>query len=246
MVALGWPEGRRVVRGIAAELRAITREALATYRAFALPILAAAVVVFAPAALLEKEARRAFGAGVGKLPAHAQLATLLSFAVGIAGYWFFAGMISRTVPALRAGERPSIGELLRGTPYFRLIVLDLVLTAGAELGLALAVVPGLYVMVRWAVAPQVLELRHSPIADALKASFRLTRKNMLLVGALLLCVLGLEEGIGALLEIAGRSITGAHFLGVPVESVVSLLVAAVLVKPIGALATISLALRLGA
>jgi len=234
------------VVGAAGQLREIAGEALSVYRAFAGPILLVAAAVFAPASLLEKEARRALGQGFGSLPAHAQLATLLSIAVGTAGYWFFAGLISRTVPAWRAGQRPSAADLLRGTPYVRLIVLDAIVASTTSVGFAIALVPGLYFVVRWAVAPQVLELRHSSVADALRTSFRLTRTNTALVGALLLSVFGLEEGVDALIEIAGRAVTGAHFLGVPIESVVSLFLAAMVVKPLGALATISLALRLGA
>lgn len=119
----------------------------------------------------------------------------------LAGEALYAGLITGLVVEWRHGiRRFSLGRLIKELPLLRLIVADVLITAGVALGLVLLVVPGIVFAVYTVVTTVVIELEDRSIRGGFERSFSLVRGSFLRVFAIgLLLIAGTELISGALL-----------------------------------------------
>ncbi len=101
---------------------------------------------------------------------------LIVLIYGSLSHHFLAGLLERVVAADRRGHRrPSLGEVVRGLPWARLVVADLVLTTLILAGLAAFVVPGLVAMTWFAVVLPLVNLERRPVPATFARSYHLVR-----------------------------------------------------------------------
>jgi uncharacterized protein UPF0259 len=156
------------------------------------------------------------------------------------GYFFLAGSIAEVVVAERRGTvRRSFRALALAIPYATLIVVDLVVTSAITLGIELLVIPGLIVAARFGMAPVLIEVEHDGAGDSLRRSLELSRGASFSVGAVLLAVLVLTTVLAVPLKLLA-----AEVLNDTLAEMVGLLLAGILVKPLGAVIEVELALEL--
>lgn len=122
-------------------------------------------------------------------------AEVLRSALGIvAGYFLLVAMLRRTGLYARADEDAFL-------PYIGLSVLS---TLGVLLGFIALVIPGLFIMARWIIAPQLLVGRGAGVMQALGESWDRTRGNEFqIIGAalaLLLVLIVVGIAVSILLE----------------------------------------------
>lgn len=167
-------------------------------------------------------------------------------AVAIAGlgYYFLKGVLAHIVVSHRAGEAaPGLMAIAPRLPYATMIACDLMLSAGFAIGIELLVIPGLLFGTYYGLAPIVVEVERRGPIDSMRRSRELVRGNFWAVAAILLVTLGAV----ALLSLPLKALAAAIFpggSGDPFEEGLGLLLAGILVKPIGAVASIELTLDL--
>jgi hypothetical protein len=109
--------------------------------------------------------------------------------VGVAAFFLIAVQIIIT---LRVMRREDWIEARNGPPrsfYPRAIGQGIVWFIAVMLGLALLVVPGVIILIRWSVALPVLLARDTGIIESLRFSWRITRGHALLISATFLITL---------------------------------------------------------
>ncbi len=121
---------------------------------------------------------------------------LLATLVRLAGPVVYAGYLDEAVGhEYFKGHRIRFSTVLRTLPWGRLIVADLILIAGATIGLALFVVPGLVWMTLFAlVGPVIVQERHG-IADGFRRTYELSRKAWLHIFGLVVVLVVVEHAI---------------------------------------------------
>jgi hypothetical protein len=173
-------------------------------------------------------------------------AILAIAAIAIAGfgYYFLKGVLAHIVVAHRQGERaPGLAQMAPGLPYASMLACDVLLTLGVAIGMVLLVVPGLLFGTYFGLAPVLVEVERRGPIKALRRSLELVRGNFWIVASVLFMTLA---GV-ALLSLPLKLAAGAIFpggAGDPLEEGVGLLLAGILVKPIGAVTTVELTLDL--
>ncbi len=128
---------------------------------------------------------------------------LIVLIYGSLSHHFLAGLLERVVAADRHGHRrPSLGEVVRGLPWARLIVADLVLTALILAGLAAFVVPGLVVMTWFAVVLPLVNLERRPVPATFARSYHLVRGHSWRVALVAVTAFVIPEIVIAVVAIA--------------------------------------------
>jgi hypothetical protein len=157
-------------------------------------------------------------------------------AIGLGGEALYAGIVTALLLEGRdqAGH-VRFGELARSLPYMRLIVADVVLSAGMALGFVLLVVPGVLFGTYFLVTTVVIETEDRSVRQAMRRSASLVRGSFWRVLAIALVTILGTELISAAVE--------APFHGLEAETAVNLGVEAV-VEPFQGLATVLVALGL--
>jgi hypothetical protein len=117
----------------------------------------------------------------------------------------------------------------------RLVLLDLVLTLGAAIGLLLLVIPGLIWLTYFSLAPAMVKIEHQSVRGSL-------RRSRELVGGNFWRVLWIVVGTIAVTEIAVEAVS-AFFHGAPAVAIVDL-AADGLLQPIEGLVIVVAALEL--
>jgi hypothetical protein len=145
---------------------------------------------------------------------------------GSLSHHFLAGVIERVVAADRHGHRrPTVGEVLRHLPWQRLVVADVLLTAGIFLGLATFVVPGIVVATWFALALPIINLEGRSVRAGFGRSYRLVRGHSWRVGAIAVGAFVLPSAVvGAvgLLTHTGDHVADALLHAVPATIVLPL------------------------
>src|SRR5262245_42341566 len=149
-------------------------EAFDLYRRFFWRFVATAAVVFVVLDLASAFADRASGSSVGSQ----LLWTLIALVISVVGAFWLQGGRIEAVRDVRDGRiDTTIGE-----PYERtrprlpaLIAAGIVAAIGVALGLVLLIVPGLYLLTRWALIPAVIVIEKLGAGDAFNRSWQLTR-----------------------------------------------------------------------
>jgi hypothetical protein len=167
------------------DLGRILDDTFALYRAHWRTLLAIALVVVVPVHLI------VFGAGLGWLwegydaPETGdalEWSDLTDSLVGLAAQVLVVvplvtAMTVHVIRAAGSGQSATTGDALRaGLQVFAALVGAVVLVAlGVTAGLFFLIVPGLILMVRWAVVPQIVVIEGRLGGDALRRGFDLTR-----------------------------------------------------------------------
>ena len=157
-----------------------------------------------------------FGQGSESVSAFLVLALIDSAIVGP----LISALYVHAVRRIGAGERPTIGQVaLQGVRVLPTVAAaEIIASLGIAAGFLALVIPGVFVLVRWAVVAQAAAIDNENWVEALKRSWSLTRGNWLHVFGLLLLT-GLSV---ALLRGLGLSATGTHIT--PITVVVGILI----------------------
>lgn len=180
--------------------RRVLHEAWGMLREHYLRVALVALVVFVPPPVLalllggfreSLEADPRLIRGLGYL-----LGLLLATLFRLAGPVVYAGYLDEAVGhEYFRGHRIRFSTVLRTLPWGRLIVADLILVAGAVIGLALFVVPGLIWMTLFVlVGPVIVQERHG-VVDGFKRTYELSRQAWLQIFALVVVLLIVEHAI---------------------------------------------------
>jgi hypothetical protein len=200
--------------------------------------------VLVPTAALAALADQVLEGYVGN--GHIAFTILAVAAVAIAGlgYYFLKGVLAHIVVSHREGEAPpGLAAIAPRLPYATMIACDLMLSAGFAIGIELFIIPGLLFGTYYGLAPIVVEVERRGPIDSMRRSRDLVRGNFWAVAAILAFTLGAV----AVLSLPLKALAGVIFpggSGDPFEEGLGLLLAGILVKPIGAVASIELTLDL--
>jgi hypothetical protein len=139
--------------------------------------------------------------------------------------------------------RPGFLGLARTLPYGSMIATDVMLALGVGIGVELLVVPGVIFGTWYSLAPIVVEFEDRGPIDSMRRSHDLVRGHFWVVAA----ILGLTLAGVALLSIPFKLLAGVIFpggAGDPLEEGLGLLLAGIIVKPLGAVTAVELCLDL--
>lgn len=218
-------------------IRAVLREVFRVYRNHWPFLVPAAIVILLPQALVDGILDGFDVEGVHSARDVALIvAALLTVAVNLGGQAFYSGLTAAAVVDWEAGlPLPPLRELIRALPIGRLIALDLIVTLGAAIGVALFVLPGLVFLAYTGVSAAVLKLEHLGVWASMKRSVQLVRGHLPRVFVLVV-------GVTLVTEAAVQAIS-APFHDAPVVALVDLAADGV-IQPIEGLAIAIVAIRL--
>ncbi|HWO84264.1 MAG TPA: hypothetical protein VNM38_10830 [Solirubrobacterales bacterium] len=187
-----------------------------TYRAWAPSLLALALVVFLPLALLDALTMDveldALDVTSGIKLAAIVLAVGAITATGLLGEVFFSGAIAISLTHAHGEKPPPLREIARRLRYGRLIAVDIAYVALVAVGLLLGLVPGLLAFVWLGLAGPVVELESRSAKEALGRSIGLVRGNFWLVLWVLLPIQVVGDGLGHLLAGLVHGLFGDTFV----------------------------------
>lgn len=207
------------------------------------PFLAlTALAVFAPLSALEvldHAVEDTEGELFGVLPDAGVVAVAAVTVAGATlGDQLYTGLVEEAVTEWRAGHRrAALRKLLRSLPFWRLVAVDLIVTAATLIGLVLFVVPGIVVFTWLSLAAPVVTIERHGVRDALRRSRELVRGNFWRVLAIVGGVLVLTEALTEPLQAGLSHLIGGTVVGEWLGAVV----AAVLLAPAAALAAVTIA-----
>lgn len=207
-------------------------------------IVGVSALILVPTAVLATLADKVLEGAVGNGSVAFSILAVAAVAIAGLGYYFLKGVLAHIVVSHREGEAaPGLARLALRLPYATMIACDLILSAGVAIGIELLVVPGLLFGTYFGLAPIVVEVERRGPIDALRRSRELVRGNFWIVASVLFLTLA---GV-ALLSLPLKLAAGAIFpggAGDPFEEGLGLLLAGILVKPIGAVTSVELTLDL--
>jgi hypothetical protein len=206
-------------------------EAFRTYQQHAGPLLGGAVIVIGIAGVIN-----------GLLGMSESLVLiLLGVLIGLAAGFLYTGYVVKLVQDVRDGRRDfSVGELFsHAAPYIATLVLNGILAGIAiAIGLALIIVPGLFLLTIWAVIAPSIVVEDKGVFEAFGRSRELVRgSGWNVFGAIVLAFL-IVIAVGFVAAIIGSSIGDAGY-------VILQAVANVLTAPVMALVSSILFFELG-
>jgi hypothetical protein len=123
---------------------------------------------------------------------------LLTAMVNLMGQAVYSGLTAAAVVDWRAGQPlPATWGLIRSLPLGRLVVLDVVVTLGAAVGLVLLVIPGLIFLTYVAPSAPLMKLEHLGVRAAISRSIELVwgqarRVFVIMLGAIALTELAVQ------------------------------------------------------
>jgi hypothetical protein len=195
---------------------AVAREAIATYRAYFLPLLVLALVVFTPLGLLEAamEGVDEIDDEVDELTAIALVAALFGVAItATLGDVFYTGVVAAAVSRRRTGVRHDLAQIARTLPYWRLLAVDVVYALAVAVGLVLLIAPGVVAFGWFGLAAPLVKIERLGVRAALRRSRELVRGCFWRVLAILAPALVAGEALGELLGSGGPWLLGDGFAG---------------------------------
>ena len=194
-------------------LRDTARRVVYVYREQAGFLIGVALLVFIPLGLLEAVWERNSELEEDDLSG-GRVATVLGVVTlqavsGSLGEEFYAGVVIAVVAQSMMGkERPSLRQLVRTTPYLRLIAVSILFSLGVGIGLALFIVPGLVFFTWFVLAAPLVKIEGLGVREAFRRSRQLERGSfwpvLLLVGSVYL----LSEGSTTFLQESGGGVLG--------------------------------------
>ena len=155
------------------------------------------------------------------------VASLINTVVATAATVVFAGTAKEVARRDHEGEAPpSIGDLARAVRHVFVVLTAVGVIEGLAVaaGLALLIVPGLYLMARWSVAAAVVTVEHTSVPAAFRRSHELVKGSAWRVFAVLAVILALSAMLGAVVE-GSIELAGGHAdvsFGVMLEEIIAL------------------------
>lgn len=159
-----------------------------------------ALILFVPPPVLAA----ALGGFRGSLEADVGLVRGLGYIIGLllvtlvhlAGPVVFAGYLDEAVGhEYFRGHRVRFRTVLRTLPWGRLVVADLILIAGATIGLTLFVVPGLAWLTLFTLVGPVIVQEHHGLTDGFARTLQLSRTAWPKILLLVVLLLAVEQGV---------------------------------------------------
>jgi hypothetical protein len=180
-------------------------ETFRTYQQHAGPLLGGAVIVIGIAGVIN-----------GLLGMSESLVLiLLGVLIGLAAGFLYTGYVVKLVQDVRDGRRDfSVGELFsHAAPYIATLVLNGILAGIAiAIGLALIIVPGLFLLTIWAVIAPSIVVEDKGVFEAFGRSRELVRgSGWNVFGAIVLAFL-VVIAVGFVAAIIGASISDAGYV----------------------------------
>lgn len=185
----------------------VISETFALYGAFAAPLLGSALIVFVISGVLQALLRDSGGF----------VLALVATVIGLIASALYTGFVVSLVSDVRDGKRDlTVGQLFSAArpAIWPLIGAAILAGIGIAIGLALLIIPGLFLLTIWAVIAPAIVIERVGVLDSFKRSHDLVRGDgwevlgALLVGFLITVVLsfiaaaiGTSIGLGALIVI---------------------------------------------
>jgi hypothetical protein len=186
---------------------AIVREALATYRANAVRVASAAIVLLAPLNLLANATATQFDSGADRFDAAdgGRIAlALMGGLVASLGAIGFAGVLDQLVAEQRRGlAKQSLASVVRDLPYGRLLLASVLLAVAMVAGLLLLILPGLFAFTAFVLAGPLIGSGES-VVGSFRRSARLVVPHFWLVAGVvtlpMLVSVFVDDALSAVLE----------------------------------------------
>jgi hypothetical protein len=165
-------------------LRPVLRIVAHTYRANIRVLLPACLILFAPITLLDALAGEA-ELDVNELGTAKGIALLVGFLLNLLlaelGHELYVGLAGAAVMESRGGHRHRLRDLIRGLPYGRLILADLLFSLGTAFGLLLLIVPGVLFFGWFVLSGAVIKIENRRLFASFGRSRQLVRGNFWIV-----------------------------------------------------------------
>ena len=204
------------------------------YRAWALRLLALAVIVFIPLgfvdALLEQVDTSSLDVTNGFKVAAVVGALAAVTASSLFGEVFFSGAIAASLTHPEDEESPGFAHLARHISYGKLILVDILFVLMTVLGFIAFIVPAFLVFIYLSLAGPVVELEKLGIVAGFKRSFRLVRGHFWMAAGVLIPVEIVGDGVNEALVEAAHELLGHGLLAAWVGEAVGNIVTAPVVS----------------
>lgn len=225
--------GHRLGRG-PLTLSRVVRDAAAMFRQSYRRVAGIALVLFGLPAMLAPLAERAIEGFDGQARLLPMALVVVAIAVAVAlrllGPVAFTGFLDEAVAKeYMHGEHRPIRDVIRALPWLRLLVADLVVTAGTSIGLFLFIVPGLAFYACFGLVGPVLVHERRTLRDAFGRTFRLSRRALLPIAVLVIVPFTFEQAIH---ELIFRTV---HNSGIGIQVAAEWLVAVLVGATVGLL-----------
>ncbi|HEU4656332.1 MAG TPA: hypothetical protein VFR97_02350 [Capillimicrobium sp.] len=197
-------------------------------------LLAGALLIFAPLALLDAVLENHHTASA----VATTLEGLAEVALHLFGDVFYGALVAAAAIAWREGARRQRAiDVARSLPWRTIVALDLVISGGSAALSVLLVVPGLVFYVYASLAPSVAKIEHIGVRAALERSVAMVRGSFWRVAAVLAIVEVVSGAVEEALQDAAHLFVADALVNVATES---------LTAPVYGLATVLMAFALGA
>ena len=196
----------------------VLRQTFGMYRRHARVLVSVALVAVAAPAAVEPLATSRLNELV---------ASLVNTIVATSATAVFAGTAKEVARRVHEHEpQPSVADLVRAVRhvFLALAAVGVIEGIGWAVGLLLLIVPGLYLMTRWAVAAAVVTVERTSVRAAFRRSHELVKGSAWRVFAVLALILALSAVLGAVIE-GAIELAGGHSdvsFGVMLEEVIAL------------------------
>ena len=183
--------------------------ALSLYRRYPVLLLALALVVTAPYELIVLAALGTAPIGGRSDKASAALILVLVDVALVAP--LIAALYAQAVVAIARGEKPSFVTVASRVGRLLPVVIAAQIVAGIGIGIGLLafIVPGVYLLIRWAVVAQAATLEQTDWMGALRRSGELVRGNFGHVFGVVVITLAVNVGLGEAAGAVSGNQTGA-------------------------------------
>lgn len=201
------------------DVQGVVREVFEIYRDQAAVLLPAAAIIFF------------FTALIGAFLLGGVIGVIIVFTIQTIAITFYGGMVVNLVRDVQDGRRDSsVTDLFKAVlpVLFALLVAGLLRGIGVGIGLALLIVPGLFLLTIWAVVPPVVLLERPGVLRSFARSWDLVRGNFWPVFGAIVIFFLISFAVGAILNAIGAAAD-------EVGSFVASFIASVLTAPLSAL-----------
>jgi hypothetical protein len=176
--------------------RSVIRAAMRTYREEFRRVASTAFVVFGTVAAIDAVAVVLVVDRHVPRPLGAAFVSLVAGVFTMAGVVVYAGILDKVVGAHLHGHPDlTLREITRVLPLRRLIGADVVLAVATVIGLALFVLPGVFIFTMWSLVGPVITIEDRSVRSALARSSQLVRGHFWLTFFLVTLPLQVEETV---------------------------------------------------
>jgi hypothetical protein len=183
--------------------------ALSLYRRYPVLFLVLALAVTAPYELIVLAALGT--APIGGHSDKASTALILVLVDVVLVQPLIAALYAQAVVAVARNERPSLVSVVSRVARVLPVVIAAQIVAGIGIGVGLLafLIPGVYLLIRWAVVAQAATLEHTDWMGALRRSGELVRGNFAHVFGVVIVTLAVNVGLGEVASAISANKTGA-------------------------------------